>query len=295
MNANYLVNIEKTKDSIDGYITLNNAIHQTKSEYISLDDIRFNPLTILGDIKYISERMQLYNDTDIVHLPYNKEMCFGTPFNITDPYSYFSLLDIIKEIMIHDKKMSLLDIHKLGNKFGIYLPYNFEISTQTDEANSNGFIIFELGTLEDAKQTDHLCIYPCDSISDIIFSIFSYLLMFNYHFFECKHCKKVSAIARKQGVPKYCKRTNKLSLKEYQNLTCTDTVEKLFDRIRASRKRIYNYLYLKDEYALDCFLSGYNNLYDSAKNNPSSENLLQLKNYVDTYLPRKTNKQHKVE
>lgn len=257
-------------------------------------DISFNPLTILGDLLFIANDMDLPNDKiptasidkDILfESPYPIESCFD--INVEHDYQYFSLLNYLKKVITDDQKQCFIQVHNIGMYFKIALNYNF--SYEDEKQQSNDFIsyspmVFGLSEINDIStilERNHIYTCSCSSLSEIVFSIFNYLMLFNYHFYKCKHCKKYSAIKRKQGIPKYCNRLNNLGLDNYENLSCKEAIPKFLDCKRKNKKKSYDYIYKYCDEYLDDFLNGYNEINALVKSDPSAENLLKLKKYVD--------------
>lgn len=297
MISTYRVNIENINGNLTGYIIYEQDNNKSETDnFIHLDNISFNPLTILGDLLFIANDMDLPNDKiptasidkDILfESPYPIESCFD--INVEHDYQYFSLLNYLKKVITDDQKQSFIQVHNIGMYFKIALNYNF--SYEDEKQQSNDFIsyspmVFGLSEINDIltiSERNHIYTCSCSSLSEIVFSIFNYLMLFDYHFYKCKHCKKYSAIKRKQGVPKYCNRLNVLGLTgNYENLSCKEAIPKLLDCIRKNKKKSYNYLYNNyEESDTEDFKNGYKEINNLVKLNPSAENLLKLKKYVD--------------
>lgn len=300
MDNTYLLTIENTNETLTGYLTLIQNNTETPNEDTTEDISKikagnpFNPLTILGDLLFIANNMNFpinkppmesINSTIFFESPYPIETCFN--INVEHDYQYFSLLNELKKIITDDQKLSHIQVHNLG----IYckLAPNYHFSYQDEKQQSADFttytpMVFGFGSINDMPtiaEKNHLYTCSCNSISEIVFSIFNYLMLLDYHFYKCQHCKKYSAIKRKQGVPKYCNRLNMLGLTGiYESLSCNDSIPKLLDCIRKNKKKSYNYIYSNCGKYLNDFVNGYNDINDLVKSNPSAENLLKLKQYV---------------
>lgn len=294
MNKNYLVRIENINENLIGYITNENAKREIKNNYYALNDITFNPLTILGDLLFIANNN--YNiDDNITNISIDKTLLFQAPYpietcfniNVEHDYQYFSLLNTLKKIIVSGQKLTFEQAYRIGLFYNISLNYTFSYENEKkeyDNLTTYTPMVFGLNDLNKAFTIDtknHIYICNCSSISEIVFSIFTYLILFDYHFFKCNHCQKYSATKIKQGTKKYCTRKNMLSLQEYENLSCEEVIPKLLDRIRRNKKNIYNYLYINDDDKIDSFLKGYYEIYKSVQSTPSAPNLLKLKKYID--------------
>lgn len=299
--STYLLQITKNGKDVQGYIYEENGEQVIdKNGFVLLDRNNFNPLTILGDIKYISKTLPFEDNNKICiaedslfQAPYEKEKCFDIEFYVRNNKQYFYLVDAIKKIIISNKKISVLDLHKLANYLEIPIHYDLSFakknkSIQTDMEQVQPYFSYKYGLnkFEEAYNQDyhenHLFTCSCSNITEIVFYIFFYLILFNYHFFQCQHCKKYSAIKRSKGTKTYCCRTCLLPLEEYKELCCEIAVPKLLDTIRTKKKRIYdNNNHLGKTESNDKFLNEYYQLNDLFKKNRSAENLLALYEFVN--------------
>lgn len=294
-----------------GYITWHKKNRDCDlNNIINIADVTFEPLNILGDLRYISEDMHFEYDSGqfpgLYHsifspAPYDKEYCID--MSISDPIIYFSLLDCIKKNMNDDKIISYSDIIQMQQYFQLNPLCCFYNITENDNNSEREIYTpltlyhYKIDEVDKLLANKHLFRSACSSSSEIIFSIFYYLLLHNFHFYKCKFCQKYSAIQRKQGKEKYCQRKNffynstkylldeniinKYKLNEYKNLTCKDTVKKLHNRIRQRKKTIDSRLRNDDSLELDNFLNGYALKNKAVIENPSINGFIELLQYVE--------------
>jgi len=314
--TNCTVNIESAynennKIELIGYITLSSKkTNSNEKEIITLNDIEFNPLNILGDLKYICTNLQLKDKAKpivgldknlLFHTPYKLESCLK--LDVSHDVRYFFLLEKIREIITSDKQVSSIDLHRIAQYFQLSPIHEFSTKAEYDKQN-NLFIyspqtyhFCDMTELSNPLPDEHIYQSHCKNASEIIFAIFYYLMTNQYHFYKCQHCQKYSAISRKQGRKKYCQRKNffddlsffldedterRYHLNKYKNLSCEKAIDKLLNRIRQRKKKIYDHLNkYKFPEQLDDFLNGYNDINDNIKENPSTENLLSMIKYLE--------------
>lgn len=284
MEQQYLVHIENINGKLTGSLAVNG----------NLNEITFNPLNILGELLFIANDYKITNNISNICIeksvlfqsPYPIETCFN--INVEHDVQYFSLLNTLKEIIVNNQKPTFQEVYKIGLFYKISLNYNFSLENFNPEPNELTLytpMVFGLCKLSEIFTIDiknHMYDCTCSSISEIVFSIFSYLILFNYCFFKCKHCQKYFAAKRKQGQTKYCTRENMLSLQEYKDLSCADAVPLFLESIRNNKKKVISYLYNRacdDE--INLFSNGYNDINDLVKSEQSAPNLLRLNKYVD--------------
>ncbi len=138
---------------------------------------------------------------------------------------------------------------------------------------------------------------PFNTISELVFAILNYLVIFNYHFFQCQHCKRYSAIKRAQRGNKYCFRDNMIPLPEYKGMSCNKAIPKFLSSCYEKRRQIKDLFSsrkntLKEEQIQKIkkqendFFTQYHNIKDKAKINPSSENLIAFRDLLDNWIKK---------
>ena len=253
MNTKYILCIENNNEVLKGYIIPEQHLDYSKDDIINLADIIFDPLTILGDLEYICKDISITSDMPDFHIsnsalfqePYSIEPCFN--MKIEHNVEYFTLLKIIKNIIINDVKLSFVELKNLDSYLNLHIPYTFSDKDNGDVFTPRVYGLYDLENINAPVSSSHIYTCPCDSISEMVYAVFTYLVLQNYHFYKCEHCHRYSAIKRKQGTQKYCFRNNILNIPKYEGDSCANTVNKFLDKIRARKKKIYKYLYDKGE------------------------------------------------
>lgn len=318
----YKGSVKGDEKKVEGFITVNGG-HETANGFIDRCDIIFNPMEILGNLRYIAEdlccneemivnishlpsdiaqrlsNIEMVDKETIVNIfrsPYDVEPCFNN-MEIIDKEKYFKLLEEVKKIIYSDMKLSILDVYKLANNFKI--PIQFDLDFK-EEIDSNELICFKsdnaYGEGDDKlkyEQRDFIYSFRCNDISDIVVAVLTYLILFDYHFYRCKHCKKYSAELRHQKDRRYCMRENVLDILGYEKLSCRDALAQILNLIytkyRREKKYLKNRIDIQDAFESEQRKSEYEELiriYEQKKklinDNPSSENIKMLISYLDS-------------
>lgn len=258
MENRYLLTIVKASETnskfpIDGIIW-NTQKEPPKQEdgFCHLDDFRFNPLTIFNEIRFIKENMCLEESekhftiehTELFPAPYNYEPCFDMKIDNCN-VQYFYLLDMLQEIVIKDAKITLQQLEMMKLYLQIDCPYHLSFAYPESNTYENltvetpltfGHIRYK--DMPKSLNSDYR--YDCsfNTISELVFAILNYLILFNYHFFQCQHCKSYSAIKRTQRGNKYCFRDNMIPLPEYKGLSCNKAIPKFLGSCYEKRRQI---------------------------------------------------------
>ena len=302
--------IENLQDTLQGYLEFpsKNSTHTQEDEKTIIplhsNAFNFNPLTILGDLKIVIKDIAFNNNLKmsteksfLFNAPYDTEDCIPILNKTSNNFKYFCLLEEIQKIIKYNKKFTISDLNLLGQYCQIPINFSLTVFEKSENAKNElksgksftyGLCSFD--EMYDNKKSDsHIFICQCSSITDIVFYILYYLILFDYHFYQCKHCKRYSATKKRQGINKYCSRENILQLDAYNAKTCKEAVEMLLDNLRTRKKTYYDHLYAKyganDQ--TNNFIEGYNELYKKVKIDPSPENLIKLKEFLDGYSPKR--------
>ena len=287
------VNADNNKRELTGFIKINGR--SPLNGVVNLIDIEFNPLELLGDLRYISENMSCRDEDDIFYPPYDKEPCLDR-IEITDIEKYFVLLDNLKDIIYNDKCISLNGVYQLANFLNIPIWYNLQfksVSNNDLEVFKNINPVYMDYSKKELDTKDFIYVFECDDISQIIVAVFTFLILFNYHFFKCAHCNRYSAEIRHQKNSRYCERLNVLNMPEYYNITCREAIPKVLNTIYQSYVRKHKYLYnrmtisdvdsaIQRENEYNSFKDRYSHLKDEIKKNPSVDNITRLKDYLNS-------------
>lgn len=298
---------DKEQEIIEGFITINKK-DKIAADVVDLRDIMFNPMELLGDLRYISENMCCY-DSELMNTliaPYEYEPCLKD-IEISDREQYFFLLDKIRDIIYQDREITLLEVYKLANYANISIGYHLSFRDKKDE---NGLSIYQQADVlfndyskNKLIKSDFIYYYPCDNISEIVIAVLVFLVMFGYHFYQCQHCKRYSAELRHQKDRRYCYRENLLQLPNYEGMSCNKAIpiflNSLYQTYSRKEKRLYNRRdvlntdkALAHEMAYDEFKAIYNEKRENIKKDPSVQNLIGLKDYLDSIkIERKKKKQ----
>lgn len=278
------------KIKIDGFITLNDKKKKSDKK-INLKDIEFNPLELLGDLRYISENM-ICNEYEI---PYNIEPCLKS-ISIGDKRRYFQLLEEIRKIVLQDRKISLLEVYELANYVGKTLCFRLALRNGQSQDDLKLYdkigIPFLAYTREQIESKEFVYYAFCDDLMDIILSVLAYLVIFNYHFFKCEHCKRYSAELRHQKNRRYCQRSNLLNIAIYEGKSCTDAIPSVLNSISADYKRKVKVIYNKIDATIkpeiveerievyEKLKHEYRKRREKIKADPSADNISELKEYL---------------
>ena len=281
-----------SEKDIDAFITLYN---KKKENQADLRDIIIDPSTFLGDIQYISQNMSCYDDELGFQAPYDNEPCLEG-IEINSKKRYFNLLDYLKGIIHNDRYCDLEDVLQIARHFNIHHPYNLYRYSETDE---DGFELYKPPTdilkkysKQELEMNEYIYRCPCNEIEEIVFAVFAYCIMFNYHFFQCKHCKKYSAEIRHQKDRKYCERNNLLNIAGYEDKSCKDAIPQILNTIAKSYGRKRKILEGRTAHSdieiskqrekeFDSFIETYKAKRSICKEKPSAENIIDLKDFVD--------------
>lgn len=284
----------------EAFITLNEELYKKKAgEVVDLRDILFNPMEFFGDIQYISQNMSCYEEEcgmKFFCAPYKNEPILKK-IKIEDENKYFNLLDCLKKIVYCDRRCTILDVYRLSSYLDMQVSFSLWFQTGDDK---NGYTIyqesddiFEPYSKDEIKTKGHIYRFPCDDIADIVMAVFTYCVLFDYHFYQCQHCKKYSAEVRHQKDRRYCERSNILNLANYEGDCCRKAIPKMFNTLAQNYARKKKYLenrmaYSNAEIAMErekeyeAFKEGYKEKREKCKVNPSAENLIELKNFLDS-------------
>lgn len=148
------------------------------------------------------------------------------------------------------------------------------------------------------NKEDFKYIYHCNCITELIFCILHYLVLNNYSFKICKHCKKYFAI---KGKGDYCPRKSKL--KGYEDKSCKQAVKTVCSALRENKEDLINklrkdtYVYNEDTYTEDiddydengdpiilkAFTDEYKKYRTKIKDDPSIENIENLRKFIKSF------------
>lgn len=278
---------------IDAFITLYN---NKKENQADLRDIIIDPSTFLGDIQYISQDMSCLDNMSVFEAPYENEPCLEG-IEINNKERYFKLLDYLKGIIYNDRYCDLEDILQIARHFNIHYSYYLYRYSKTNEDGLELYKpptdILERYSKKELAKNEFIYRCPCDEIEEIVFAVFAYCIIFNYHFFQCKHCKMYSAEIRHQKDRKYCDRNNVLNIVNYNGECCKDAIPDILNTIAQSygrkrkileRKIAHNDFEIsrKREEEYNSFVEIYQEKRRICKDNPSTENIIDLKDFVDS-------------
>ncbi len=310
MKYKYFLTIDKdnetnSKSPIKGTIWNITKKHEIKKDgYVRIDDFCFNPLTIFNDIRFIQENLYLKESekqltakhTELFHAPYDYEPCFDMKIEDCN-VQYFYLLDMLKEIVTKDPKITRqqLEIMKLYLQIDCHYHLSFPESNEYENLTVITPVTFGHIHYRDIPQSLNSNFrYDCpfNTICELVFAILNYLVLYNYHFFQCLHCKKYSAVKRVQGITRYCSRDNMIPLAEYEGMCCKDAVHDFLQSCYDKRRQIKDLFNsrkhtVKNEYFQKIieqennFFNLYHDFKESAKENPSPKNLIAFRNFLD--------------
>lgn len=131
---------------------------------------------------------------------------------------------------------------------------------------------------DDNNESPHKFTYTCFEIKDIIFSVLHYLVLLEYKFSRCEHCRKYFATKDLSHV--YCNRNS--PYKGREDLACGEAVDRLMTKIMKRKKSIKAYLYDYYPHNANKFLYEFST-YKSAVKSVSNLEMLEFitsKNYV---------------
>lgn len=310
MTSDFIVTIENDDNHLKGYITVSNAAHKVDNNILDLEDITFDPLLVIGDIEYIfstsnicSDKLQLqfFNQFSF-STSSTKELCIEMTAGANEYFSKLvSLIQKILFYMLHGKQCDLEDLRRY---YGISWEYNFAVFKNKDSMQNDALYIYSpqvyglcsFSDLNIPYKQNHMYICPCNTILDIFFSIFAYLVLLKYHFYQCKHCQKYTATKELPTKKKYCYRTNKLSLPQYKGQSCKEVVNKILQNAQKCFQRRQRYIYkqlnkknisyiehekLRKQLPLD--QEEFYLKYYKAKNSPTAKTLMELDEYMSRY------------
>lgn len=317
MEYKYFLTIDKdnetnSKSPIKGTIWNTTKKHLVEKDgFIHIDDFCFNPLTIFNDIRFIQENLQLKESekhfkskhTALFHAPYNYEPCFDMKIEDCN-VQYFYLLDMLKEIVTKDPKITRQQLEIM--KLYLQIDCHYHLSIAFPKSN-----IYENITVETPLTFGHIHYkdipqsfdsnfrYDCpfNTICELVFAILNYLVLYNYHFFQCQHCKRYSAIKRTQGGIKYCFCDNVIPLTEYKGMSCNKAIPKFLGSCYEKRRQIKDLFNsrkhtLKEEQIQKIikqendFSNQYHDFKDRVSKNPSSENLIAFRELLDNQIKK---------
>lgn len=309
----YLLTIEKNNES-NNYFPIRGLIFDTEREhpiqedgFAHLDDFCFNPLTIFNEIRYIQEDLHLKESdrhftskhTELFHPPYDYEPCFDMKIDDCN-VQYFYLLDMLKEIVTKDPKITQQQLEKIKLYLQMDCHYYLSFPESDEYENVTVFTPFIFGHFhyrEMPKSLDSNFRYDCpfNTISELVFAVLNYLVLYNYHFFKCLHCKRYSAKKRTQGGARYCFRDNMIPLEEYDGIPCNKAVPKFLGNCHEKRRQIKD-LYSSRKYGNDdtkfqkieehenSFSNEYHDFRDIVSKNPCPENLIAFREMLDNQI-----------
>lgn len=283
---------------------LTSILQNTTGEW---SETNFKLLTVLGDLLDVvtyKEESPYPADNysfkqNYTEHPFFSEKMFDSNSWFREPLRdkrFFVALNELKEIIVNNRRLSANEIEILKQ----YLSLTFIFKMEFKELNP----LYELGYREfkgkkvyeyqyspldyncnfdlnkviEKKGTDFRFIYLCHSIEDIIFSVLHYLILFDFQFTQCNHCKKY--FATKTLKQKYCKRNS--PYRGQENNPCEQAVKTVFQDFGRRKKRIYERLnnYAEDEKKISTFLDEYHELRAIARKSPTVENLEKLEQYL---------------
>lgn len=284
----------------EAFITLEEELHKKKAgEVVDMRHILFNPMEFLGDIQYISQNMSCYEEEfgiKIFCAPYKNEPILKA-IEIEDEKKYFNLLDCLKNIIYCDRCCTLLDVYRLSSSLNMQVPFSIWFQTGDDKNDYPIYQpmedIFEQYSEDEIKAKSYIYRFPCDDIADIVMAVFTYCVISDYHFYQCQHCKKYSAEVRHQKDRRYCERSNILNLANYEGDCCRKAIPKMLNTLAQNYVRKRKYLEnrmahsnaetaLRREKEYEAFKEEYRRIREKCRADPSAENLIKLKNFLDS-------------
>ena len=228
-------------NKFDFYIESINGLVCGNSNYA-----KFDPLIVLVDLLDVAKGIS--NEDNYNRLADNFQKLFKMPCEGEDYSDYFEKMRELRKLVPYDNSLTFADLEKLKSFFG--LKFHFEIVDKKQIADTPftvnapllfGFCNTEM-VLESGASENHLFIYRCYTMIDVPFSILHYLLLNEYKFRQCEHCKKI--FAAKSFKTKYCTRNS--PYKKYEHLKCweaVDHIEKLLKKRKKSILRNLKYYY----------------------------------------------------
>ena len=172
-----------------------------------------------------------YNLTDVFRLKDEEQDQYNAVFNgikylinLCVDSSYIitpSILDFLRPY--YDITVKLNPICKVDNPTTTSYPLFHYSSFSINEIINNGSVVFY----------DYM--YQCFSPSDILFSIFHFLVENNYKFKKCDHCDRV--FATRNLKTQYCPRFSQYP--NFVHLHCADAVKDIRQDLRRNKTRMY--------------------------------------------------------
>lgn len=317
MNHKYILTIDvdcKTNDNspIKGTILNTTKTHKVQKDgFAHIDDFCFNPLTIFNDIQFIQENISIKESekhftakhTELFHSPYDYEPCFDMKIEDCN-VQYFYFLDMLKEIVTKDSKLTHQQLEMMRLYLQIDCPYHLSFAFPESNVYENisvqtpltfGHIYYK----DMPQSLNSRYRYDCyfNTICELVFAILNYLVLYNFHFFQCQHCKRYSAIKRAQRGNKYCFCDNVIPLTEYKGMSCNKAIPKFLGSCYEKRRQIKDLFnnrkhttkkeqIQKIEEQEHHFSSQYHDFKDRVFENPSSENLIAFKDLLDDWIKK---------
>lgn len=235
--------------------------------YLEDKEIWFNPLTVLADLRCQKSRISCDSKQEINSFNteegistidgflYSEEWGFGEKIAIPDrEREYYSkMIRDLKRIIIDKIRIiTIAEVEYLKILYGI----TYELTLSVKKKRTPLMNILKIsddtffhqchwgltealdmirgGKLEEA----HVFIYDCNSLKDVIFSIFHFLVFNGYKFTQCAHCSEY--FATKTYKIKYCDR--KSPYNKCEHLCCEETVRYLRQKLRMQESRVVSNL-----------------------------------------------------
>lgn len=265
MNYKYIITISMENKKMQGKLQILKKGQTIPETYI------FCPTNVLCDLTIMKKNHYFKDDKSIEYIKYKYENAFGEPIHINkseNMYYYYPLAELIKKCIVNNSHPTISEMEKYKMFFNI--SYSVSIKEENElygkfknVKNKFKYTPVQYGTFDIENlfkdyENESIQIYQCNTLTEVIFSIWYYLISNKYNKTrKCNHCEKWYFYSHSNN--KYCSR--KSPIKNYEHLECEQAVRNIVQLFNRRNRKIL--LTLKDVYPYN--LNKYKNLWNKYK------------------------------
>jgi hypothetical protein len=284
----YTVEITKKDDVLTGKIAVEKTINKISEEttLTAIVTTTFSPINIFGDLPDKNNR-QFFGDE------YEFDFLTDIYDDIRNDWITQQILAMLDDIIIMEQGLKQYKLTEFLNNLKRFIKRfgdetNINCSPIIKYDNSFSYFQKKKGGCEhidfnsiDSMFTNNTYLYSCKNVSELVFSIFHYLVSNEYKFTACKHCGK--SFATRNLKFEYCTRNS--PFEAYERFDCHTACKDIKKKFRRHQeeidkninKRINNGMITYDMY--DKFTTGWENL--DIENCYSVKCLKEIEEFLD--------------